>query len=186
MNKFLFFLLTLSLIFSLYGSNKDHTSWWLYNYGDYTRTQKGKSDPRVKQALNVFKLVENAADKTAGRIPRLYFINTRLGPYTMALPDGGIIINPLILDICYANSNKEVGDSRLAFIIGHQLASFANKDLLYRHVFAHYKNMEIKKRKKNYLSILYPIKSKRLTNTRREFFWQTIKERSMLPWPDMT
>lgn len=170
MNKFLFFLLTLSLIFSLYGSNKDHTSWWLYNYGDYTRTQKGKSDPRVKQALNVFKLVENAADKTAGRIPRLYFINTRLGPYTMALPDGGIIINPLILDICYANSNKEVGDSRLAFIIGHQLASFANKDLLYRHVFAHLQKYGDKKTQKELSEYFIPNKIEKADEYKKRVF----------------
>ncbi|NIM15805.1 MAG: hypothetical protein GTO45_27760 [Candidatus Aminicenantes bacterium] len=155
MNKFLFFLLNLSLIFSLYGSNKDHTSWWLFNYGDYLKT-KGINDPRVKYALDVFKRVENAADRRAGRIPRLYFINTRLGPYTMALPDGGIIINPVILDICYTNSNKEVGDSRLAFIIGHQLASLANEDLLYRHVFAHLQKYADKKAKKELAEYFIP------------------------------
>jgi tetratricopeptide (TPR) repeat protein len=155
MNKFLFLLLTLSLIFSLYGSNKDHISWWRFNYGDYTTT-KGKNDPRVKKAFDVFNRVKNAADKTAVRIPRLFIINAESGLYTMALPDGIIIINPVILDICYANSNKKVGDSRLAFIIGHQLASLANEDLLYRHFFAHLKRYADKKAQKELAEYFIP------------------------------
>jgi tetratricopeptide (TPR) repeat protein len=155
MKKLLFFLLTLSLIFNLYGSTKDYTSWWRFNYGDYTRTE-GKNDPRVKKAFDVFNQVKNAADKTAVRSSRLFIINTRLSPYAMALPDGGIIINPVILDICYTNSNKEVGDSRFAFIIGHQLAHLANEDLLDRHVFAHLRKYGDKKAQKELAGYFIP------------------------------
>lgn len=112
----------------------------------------------MKRAFNVFNRVKSAADKTAGRSPRLFFINSRIGPYTLALPDGGIIINPKILDICYANSNKEVGDSGFAFIVGHELAHLANEDFLDRHVFAHLQKYGDKKTQKELAEYFIPNK----------------------------
>lgn len=136
MKKALFFLLILPVLYNLYGNmdNKDYTAWWIYNHGDYTKTAR-KNDPRVTRAYEVFAGVKNAADKTADRTPRLFIIKTRLGPYALSLPDGGIIINPKTLDICYDDEDKAKGDARLAFILGHELAHLANKDFIHRQAF---------------------------------------------------
>jgi tetratricopeptide (TPR) repeat protein len=127
-------LLILTAVCGLYGQEKDHTQWWLYNYGDYAKTD-GRNDIRVKHAYRVFERVKNAADKAEARMPRLFIINTTREPYAVALPDGGIIIGVKTLDICYARTLLKEGDRRLAFILGHELAHLANKDFLHREAF---------------------------------------------------
>lgn len=130
---------------SVNGSNKDHVQWWLYTYGDYAKA-KGKNDPRVTWALDVFERVKGAADKAEARVPRLFFIDARGGPYALAVPDGGIIIHPRTLDICYKGVPRSEGDRRLAFILGHELAHLSNKDFIHREAFlALKKNGQIKK-----------------------------------------
>ena len=138
MKKSFLLLLTL-VVLSIYhvgGNNTDsrvHTGWWIYNHNDYAKTG-GKHDPRVKWAFDVFQRVKTAADKTGDRFPRLVIIDTRGEPYALAVPDGGIIINPITLDTCYGSGRTE-GDRRLAFILGHELAHLVNKDFMHREAF---------------------------------------------------
>lgn len=134
MKKTILLLISLALIYNLYGQNSDYTRWWIYNYGDYAKTE-GKNDPRVKWGEKVFERLNNAADKAAGRIPRLHIINKKGTPYALAVPDGGIIINPTAIYICYNGVDREEGDRRLSFIIGHELAHLANKDFMHREAF---------------------------------------------------
>lgn len=134
MKKVLIFLLILWAANNLYSQSKDYTQWWIYNHGDYAKTQ-GKNDFRVKRAFEVFERVKNAADKAEGRLPRLFIISTKKGPYAISLPDGGIIINPKTLDICYDSAGMEKGDRRLSFVLGHELAHLGNKDYIHREAF---------------------------------------------------
>jgi tetratricopeptide (TPR) repeat protein len=134
MKKLLMFIFTILVISNLYGHDRDYIQWWIYNHGDYTKTE-GKNDPLVKQASDVFKRVKNAADKAEARIPRLFIINTKGNPYALALPDGSIVINPTTLNMCYEGTKKGEGDRRLAFILGHELAHLANKDFMHRESF---------------------------------------------------
>ncbi len=134
MRRVLIFLLILWAANNLYSQSKDYTQWWIYNHGDYAKTQ-GKNDPRVKRAFEVFERVKNAADKAEGRLPRLFIISTKKGPYAISLPDGGIIISPKTLDICYDSTGMEEGDRRLSFVLGHELAHLGNKDYIHREAF---------------------------------------------------
>jgi tetratricopeptide (TPR) repeat protein len=147
MKKALIFLLTLPALFNLYSSSKDNAPWWIYNHGDYVKTA-GKKDPRVRQAFAVFERLKNATDTSEDRPPRLFIINTRGEPFAHALPDGGIIINPRTLDICYAGVHSEKGNQRLAFILGHELAHLAHKDFLHMEAFLALKEYGEEKAKK--------------------------------------
>lgn len=149
MKKALIVLLILPALYNLYANreNKDYTPWWIYHHGDYAKTAR-KDDPRVSWAFEVFEQVKNAADKTADRTPRLFITKTRFGPYALSLPDGGIIINPKTLDICYNGEDRKKGDSRLAFILGHELAHLGNKDFIHRQAFLTLKEYGDKKAKK--------------------------------------
>ncbi|MCK5058186.1 MAG: M48 family metalloprotease [Candidatus Aminicenantes bacterium] len=135
--KYLSFAIALFILlsgFSIFGNDKNYIQWWELNHGDYLNTE-GKDDFRAKWAYKVFEKVKNTADKVAHRPPRLFIINTRGEPYALALPDGGIIINPNTLNICYANVKPEKGDQRLAFILGHELAHLANDDFMHHEAF---------------------------------------------------
>ncbi len=142
MKNFFFIVLLMTVLAGFGSENRDFTQWWLYNYGDYKK-DKGKNDPRVEWAYKVFERLKNAADKDGGRPPRLFIIDTRGEPYAQSLPDGGIIISPTALDFCYTKTvpvkeespEKEEGDRRLAFILGHELAHLGNKDYIHREAF---------------------------------------------------
>lgn len=131
---FLFFLFFLTVIFALQGQNRDYTQWWIYNHGDYAKGV-GKDDPRVKWAFGVFERVKGVADKAEGRLPRLFIINKTFENDALELPDGGIIISPRTLEICYDGVGREMGNSRMAFILGHELAHLANKDYIHYEAF---------------------------------------------------
>jgi hypothetical protein len=134
MKQIFVFLFTLLFLFNLHGSNRNYTPWWIENYGDYAKTH-GQNDPKVEWASAVFVRVKNASDKVEARVPRLFIINTQGKPYALAIPDGGIIINPTTLDICYTGVDRAEGDRRLAFILGHELAHLANKDFIHQEAF---------------------------------------------------
>jgi tetratricopeptide (TPR) repeat protein len=89
----------------------------------------------VERIFAVFERVKEVADKVASRRPRLFIIKTRSEPFAFALPDGSIVIHPKTLDICYTDVDKETGDQRTAFILGHELAHLANKDFMHREAF---------------------------------------------------
>lgn len=120
---------------SIFGSQKNYIQWWVENHGDYTKTE-GKKDLRAMWAFEVFERVKRTADKTQGREPRLLIIRTRRGIYAQALPDGGIIINPGTLDICYGveKTSKVEGDPHMAFILGHELAHLGGDDFIHGEV----------------------------------------------------
>jgi hypothetical protein len=131
--------LIIMIALPLPGGDKDNTGWWLDNYRDYTQYE-GKNDPRVKRAFAVFDRVKNAADKEIADLPHLAIISYSRGARFRSLPDGGIIINPVVLDICYGSDEPgkkadgqllQEGDRRLAFILGHELAHLSNKDHRY-------------------------------------------------------
>jgi tetratricopeptide (TPR) repeat protein len=134
--KTFFLLLTLFIISHLHGQSKNCTQWWLYNYGDYSKT-RNVPDPRIEWAFQVFQRLKAAADYTGARIPRLFIINPGGAgkPRAIAIPDGGIIIDTCALDLCYNHTREEEGDRRLAFILGHELAHLANRDFLHQEAF---------------------------------------------------
>jgi tetratricopeptide (TPR) repeat protein len=152
----LFLLAIIVAMCNLFSQKKDYTEKWSYDHDSYIE-KEGKNDPRVKWAFKVFEKVKRVADKAEARIPRLEIINTRIGGiYARSLTDGGIIIDPNTLDICYRGLGREQGDSRLAFILGHELAHLANKEFIHQEAFAalqKYGNQNIKKKLARYFKL---------------------------------
>ncbi|MCP5005285.1 MAG: M48 family metalloprotease [Planctomycetes bacterium] len=109
---------------------KHHGSWWIENYGVIS----GEEDPLVTRAENVFEAVATASDKKGNRHPRLLIIRSKGNPWAISLKDGSIILTHGALEVCYSGVEKEEGDSRLAFLLGHELAHLSNDD--FWHAFA--------------------------------------------------
>lgn len=136
-----YILLTVVLLiggWNISAGDKDYIQWWVSNHGDYAKTGKGKQDQRVKWAGAVFQRVKSVADKVDKRPPRLLVIGSRLGNDAFALPDGGVIINPRTLDFCYGKAGqavKHIGDNRIAFVFGHELAHLADRHFSHREAF---------------------------------------------------
>ena len=132
---------------ALADSPRDFASWWIKNYG----VVDSKIDPLVGRAEKVFERVSAAADKMGSRFPRLVIINADGDPYAQVIKDGSVILTHGGLKICYKGVSPEKGDSRLAFILGHELAHLAKDDFWHSSAFAAVKEFGDDKRVKEEL-----------------------------------
>jgi tetratricopeptide (TPR) repeat protein len=105
-------------------NERNHASWWIETYGLADRSNTAFLD----RAEAIFPRVSAAADKRANRLPTLVILNAKGSPFAMALPDGSVLLTKGALEICYRNRTKAIGDARLAFVIGHELAHLGNDD----------------------------------------------------------
>ncbi len=113
-------------------ATKDQRQWWIDHYG----LIDAKKEPLVARAEKIFDRVAAAADKKGNRLPRLVVIGGSGDPYALAIRDGSVILTLEGLKICYRNAAPETGDSRLAFLIGHELAHLAKDDFWHSSAFA--------------------------------------------------
>lgn len=113
-------------------SKKDYVNWWIANYG----VVAAADDPLVSRAEKVFGKVYAAADKKGNRFPRLVIIAGKGDPRAQVIKDGSIILNAGAVHLCYEGVSPENGDSRLAFILGHELAHLAKDDFWHAAAFA--------------------------------------------------
>ncbi len=136
MKKRFVFLIIVTLSISNYTYSADiremkhHGSWWIENYGVISEEE----GPLVTRAEGVFNMVSMASDKMGNRIPKLLIIRSKGDPWAISLKDGTIILTHGALNVCYKGVAEEDGDSRLAFLLGHELAHLSNDD--FWHAFA--------------------------------------------------
>lgn len=57
-------------------------------------------------------------------------------PRALALPDETVLLSRSGLELCYEGVSEEVGDARLAFLLGHELTHVANDDFWHASAFA--------------------------------------------------
>lgn len=129
MKKLVFSICITSLLgFSSLPSNatthNQNYHWCKKHYGELSATEQ----PLVTRAKAVFKRVAAVADKRAHRPPRLLITPIASEPWAASLGDGTILLNRHGLERCYQNVDNPTGDSRLAFVIGHELAHLVNDD----------------------------------------------------------
>ncbi len=123
-----FIVVTLALSSSeAFAENRGVKEFWINKYGT------AEKDKLTERAFNVFDRVLAASDRRAGVEPALYITNFSGTPWAQALADGSIILTRKGLQFCYSNKNLKDGDSRMAFVIGHELSHQFNGD------FWHYK-----------------------------------------------
>src|SRR3990170_2104256 len=98
--------------------------YWLSKYGEI----RPQSYPLSRRAHDIFRKVLKASDRRKGVEPEFIIINYSGRPWAQSLVDGTIILTKDALDFCYRDVVLDTGDSRLAFVIGHELAHQFNGD----------------------------------------------------------
>ncbi len=97
-----------------------------YGYADTTLAHR---------AHQIFEKMKSVADKRKHRFPRLAVIKKSYKksgePLAIALPDGYIVLSQRALEMIYNNVSLSHGDTRLAFVLGHELAHLSNDDFLH-------------------------------------------------------
>lgn len=104
-------------------SPRERLEWMLKSYGEL-----GREHPLFSRAHDVFEQVLTVSDKPANCFPKLILIQEADDPWAMCLRDGRVILTQKGLEICYRNGPESVGDARLAFVLGHELAHLAKDD----------------------------------------------------------
>ncbi|OAD19021.1 TPR repeat-containing protein [Candidatus Thiomargarita nelsonii] len=128
--KLLLLLLIVLPLNSLASSLKDQLDYYIDKY-----KLADSSDERVRRVHQVFKKVSTVAEKRYNRPPQLAIVkglNTPDEPLAMALPDGGIVLSKKAIDIIYENVSLAHGDTRAAFVLGHELAHLSKDDFWHR------------------------------------------------------
>lgn len=129
-----------------FAEDRSKKEFWINKYGEI------KESAFSIRAHEVFRRVLAAADRRGGVEPTLYIINFDGVPWAQSLADGSIILSRKGLEFCYKNHAPNEGDSRLAFVIGHELAHQFNGD------FWHYKFLRTAEDDKNSLQAFQDIK----------------------------
>ncbi len=91
-------------------------------------------DPRVAVAQHVFERVKAAADGSSRHTPRLVIIDGATDAWAIALPSGHVVLSRKALALCFEEADPELARTRLAFILGHELAHLARNDYWHHEV----------------------------------------------------
>ncbi len=114
---------------------KDQVTYWRQTY------QEAAPDaPCVQSARAIFKRVAQATGVADERIPRLLITQDEpeRGPLAIALPSGWIVLSKGLLArlLGSCDHQNEAGETRLAFIIGHELAHHLHDDFWHVQLFS--------------------------------------------------
>ena len=107
--------------------DRGSASYWLRNHGAADRDAR-----LVVRAHDVFARVAPAAETRRGARPRLVVVDEKEELIAEALRDGSIILSRAVIELCYRQDRRrriEAGDTRLAFVMAHELAHLAAGDL---------------------------------------------------------
>ncbi len=105
-------------------SPKAKAAWWLEQHGALTEDL----EPRIALVRGVWERVEAASERSPKRLPRLVLLRSHHAPMAHALPDGSVLLNRAAIRLCYDGVKRELGDARMAFLLGHELAHLAKDD----------------------------------------------------------
>ncbi len=93
----------------------ENTSYWVSRFGLAGET------PLVRRAKTIFQRVLAVSDKRLGVEPELFVVDTSR-KVASSYPSGEVIISVGTLDMCYEDGELSLGDAKIAFIFGHELA----------------------------------------------------------------
>jgi len=128
---FLIYCLCIILSQSCFAFSKDNDINWLI---DKWGALKADEYPKFSKINQIFNRVVMVSDKPIGIKPILKGIKTIGDPWAICCPDGTIILTQKAIDFCYQGVSDGIGDSRIAFIIGHELAHLAGNDFWHLNV----------------------------------------------------
>ncbi len=118
---------------------QNQAAYYIEKYG-----RAAPSAPLNQRAQAVFERVQAVADKHQQRFPYLVIIKNTRDPLALALPDGSVILSQQAIQDSYHKVSETQGDTRLAFILGHELAHLANNHFWHREVLQFADNTALK------------------------------------------
>jgi tetratricopeptide (TPR) repeat protein len=115
--------------------------YWRRNYDELTP----ESNQEARRAHEIFNRLVRAAGSRPGVVPRLFIAKSEPKNISLpiSIPDGSVIISAKTLEIC--GKDPTLGDDRLAFVLGHELAHLLKDDFWHMKFFSALKSEETEK-----------------------------------------
>lgn len=107
------------------------TSFYVDSYG----VVSSETTPYARRAQKIFKKLKRTVGQSVSGA-KLVVVNSTGKPWAIALADGNIILSKGSLDVMSLAQTAEQADAWLAFVLGHELAHLANKDLWHHRIHA--------------------------------------------------
>ena len=82
----------------------------------------------LERTYGIFNKLKRISGR-ASRSAKLLVINSPDKPWAIALADGNVVLSAGSLNIVYGENDLETGDAWMAFVLGHELAHLANRDM---------------------------------------------------------
>ena len=120
---FLFVIVSVPFAISQFPDSEDSRltiDFWLENYTQVT------AGPEYELASSIFRNILSVADKPVGVLPTLYVFSDLDFNQLFATQDGAIIMPLKVIQFC--QRNKRYAESRLAFLIGHEMKHIVRGD----------------------------------------------------------
>lgn len=87
---------------------------------------------RVKKIFSKLRAVVGTKETISAE---LLIIESKGRPWALSLSDQTIVLTTGAIEIFYSEGDKELGDTRAAFVLGHELAHISNQDLFHAKAF---------------------------------------------------
>ena len=91
--------------------------------------------PLAYRLYGIFEKLLRVANQPKIEQPNIYLVNSDNWPWAIALPDNSIIISKGTIELCYDGVSLERGDTRLAMVVGHELAHLAKEHYWHQKVY---------------------------------------------------
>lgn len=106
-----------------------HSSFYIDVYG----VALAEETPYLSRAQKIFRNMKHVSGLSAAAA-KLIVVDSPDKPWAIALADGNIVLSKGALSVIYADGDVERGDAWMSFVIGHELAHLANRDMWHHEV----------------------------------------------------
>ena len=121
---FIFYLLSCLILSQSALANTSKKNYWVERYNALSP----QDHPLIPETMAIFNKVLAAADKRENRYPSLVILENKKDIFALSLMDGTILISQRVMEFCFADVDFKTGASRMAFVLGHELAHLAKDD----------------------------------------------------------
>ena len=104
--------------------------------------------PELSRVKDIHRKLTGTIGSNKAQRSELFVIDTVGHPWAVALSDNSIVMTKGAIDRMYKDSNMELGDARVAFVLGHELSHLDTDDLFHHRAFvANHSGRQLKKSK---------------------------------------
>jgi len=89
----------------------------------------------LSRVKNIYSKLALTIGSYKAKRSKLFVINSDGYPWAVVLSDNSVVVTKGAIRLMYAEGDKELGDARVAFVLGHELSHLTTEDLFHHRAF---------------------------------------------------